>query len=86
MRQAAADDIPKFHKMLKNVKTIEFHYHIWNHHDKRQFFWDSKPIILIVKKHPFYVFLFRAKAPLLRILFFEHDIQLVIQVPPPPET
>ena len=25
---------PTFHKMLKNIKIIEYHYHIWNHHGK----------------------------------------------------
>ena len=33
-RQAAADDIPKFHKMFKNCQIIEFHYLIWNKHEK----------------------------------------------------
>ena len=23
------------HKMLKNVNILEFHDHIWNHHEKR---------------------------------------------------
>ena len=30
-----ADDRSKMsHKLSKNVKIVEFHYHIWNHHEK----------------------------------------------------
>ena len=34
-RQASAHDrFKKMHKIFKNVKILEFNYHIWNHHEK----------------------------------------------------
>ena len=33
-RQAWADDIRNVTHFVKNVKIVEFHYHIWNHHEK----------------------------------------------------
>ena len=29
-----AAGVHKFTKIVKNVKIVEFHYHIWNHHEK----------------------------------------------------
>ena len=35
MRQASADDRSKnVTNLVKNVKIVEFHDHIWNHHEK----------------------------------------------------
>ena len=34
-RQASADNVSKYHKHVnKNDKKVEFHYNIWNHHEK----------------------------------------------------
>ena len=33
MRQASAD-VRHVQNVTQNVKIVEFHYHIWNHHEK----------------------------------------------------
>ena len=33
-RQASADDKKNVSKCVKNVNILEFHDHIWNHHEK----------------------------------------------------